>query len=134
MQDNYRIIMFEGPECLQGGVSLKSHLTLVDGPLRPSDQFLRLHFARCLAVSVCHGDVTEDYEEQEIENFMDELGVYDDEMDTADPRWQTPLGSEVYAHLIRQKLAKYVPFFVFLSDAFHITIKYARYADQNPSL
>ena len=112
MQDNYRIIMFESPECLPGGVSLKSHLTLVDGPLRPSDKFLRLHFARCLAVSACHGDVTEDYEEQEIENFMDELGVYDGEMDTADPRWQTPLGSEVYAHLIRQKLAEYV-FFLF---------------------
>ena len=52
MQDDYCIIMFEGPECLQGGVSLKSHLILVDGPLRPSDQFLRLHFARSVRVTV----------------------------------------------------------------------------------
>jgi hypothetical protein len=28
----------------------------------------------------------EDYEQQEIENFMEELGVYDGEMDTTDPR------------------------------------------------
>ena len=114
MQDNYRIILFEGPECLQSGVPLKSHLTLVDGPHRPGDRFLRLHFKRCLAVSVCRGDITEDYEEQEIKNFMEELGIYDSEMDTTDPRWRTPLGIEVYAHLIRQKLAEYVPFFIFL--------------------
>jgi hypothetical protein len=114
MQDNYRIIMFEGPECLPGGVPLKSHLTLVDGYHRPGDRFLRLHFKRCLAVSACRGDVMEDYEEQEIENLMEELGVYDGEMDTTDPRWQTPLGVEVYSHLIRQKLAEYVLPFVFL--------------------
>lgn len=99
--------MFEGPECLNGGAPLKSHLTLVDGPHRPSDWFLRLHFRRCLTVSACRGDVMEDYEEQEIENFMDELGVYDGELDTTDPRWKTPLGVEVYSYIIRQKLAEY---------------------------
>jgi hypothetical protein len=49
----------------------------------------------------------EAYEEQEIENFMEELGYYDDEMvNTSDPRWSTPLGSHVHAYLVRQKLAE----------------------------
>lgn len=47
----------------------------------------------------------EDYKEQEIENFMEELGVYDGEINTGDPRWSTPLGSHVHAYLIRQKMA-----------------------------
>ena len=68
LQDDYRIILFEGSETLNGAVPLKSHLTLIDGPYRPSDRFLRLHFRQCLAVSVCRGDVMEDYREQEIEN------------------------------------------------------------------
>jgi hypothetical protein len=33
---------------------------LVDRPHLPGDQFVRLHFNRCLAVSVCRGDVTEE--------------------------------------------------------------------------
>jgi hypothetical protein len=85
---------------------LKSHLTLIDGPNRPSDRFLRRHFNRCLAISVCCGDVMEDYEEQEIENFMDELGVYDNEIYPDDPGWSTPLGSHVHAYLIRQKMTE----------------------------
>jgi len=48
----------------------------------------------------------EDYREQEIENFMEELGVYDGEIDTSDPRWSTPLGSYVHAYPIRQKMAE----------------------------
>ena len=86
---------------------MKTHLTLVDGPNRPSDLFLRLHFRRCLAVSVCRGDVMEDYqEEQEIESFIEELGV--NEIDPDDPGWSTPLslGSRVHAHLVRQKMAE----------------------------
>ena len=66
--------------------------------------FIRLHFRRCLAVSVCRGDVLEDYEDQEIGIFMEELGVFDDEIDTSDPRWSTPLGSHVHAYLIMQKM------------------------------
>ena len=41
---------------------------------------------------------------------MEELGVYDNEMDTTDPRWTTPLGVEVYAYLIRRKMAEWVIF------------------------
>ncbi|KAF8816780.1 hypothetical protein BYT27DRAFT_7181235, partial [Phlegmacium glaucopus] len=105
VDDNYRIIAFEGSENLNGNIPLKSHLTLIDGPYRPSDRFLRLHFNECLAVSVCRGDVWEDYEDQEIDLFMEGLGVFDNEIDPTDPRWSTPLGSHVHAYLVRQKMA-----------------------------
>ena len=84
---------------------MRSHLTLIDGPNRPSDRFLRLHFNACLAVSVCCGDVNEGYREQEIENFMEELGVFNNEIDTSDPGWSTPLGTHVHAFLVRQKMS-----------------------------
>ena len=84
---------------------LKTHLTLTDGPHRPSDRFLRMHFERCLAVSAYGGDVKDDYKEQEIQTFSEELGVYDGEMDYSDPRWSTSLGMAVHSHLIRQRLA-----------------------------
>ena len=107
MQDNYRIVIFEGSErMLKGATLLKSHVTFVDGQDRPSDRYLNLHFQRCLTVSACGGNPTEDYKDQEIDLFMEELGVYDDEMDTTDPRWTTPLGVEVYAYLVRQKMAE----------------------------
>jgi len=76
VEDNYRIILFEGSESLNIGAPLKSHLTLIDGPYRPSDRFLRLHFRQCLAVSVCRGDVME---EQGFENIIEEFGDYDGE-------------------------------------------------------
>ena len=118
IQDDYRIILFEGSESLDsGGTPLKSHLTLIDGPHRPSDRFLRLHFRRCLAVSVCRGSVREDYQDEEIDNFMEELGVFDDQINTNDPRWSTPLGLNVHSYLVRQdlELEEYksvIPFFV----------------------
>jgi hypothetical protein len=105
-QDNYRIITFEGSESLNSGAPLKSHLAIIDGANRLSDRFLRLHFNECLAVSVCRGDVMEDYEEQEIENLMEELGVYNGAIETSDPKWSTPLGSHIHAYLIRQKMAE----------------------------
>jgi hypothetical protein len=37
---------------------------------------------------------------------MDELGVYDNEIDPSDSGWSTPLGVHVNAYLIRQKLAE----------------------------
>jgi len=107
MQDKYRIVNFERSDCLKGDTRLRSHLTLVDGPHRPSDRFLRLHFQRCIAVSVCGGDAREDYYEQEIDGFMEELGVFDDEMDSTDPRWMSLLGTEVHSYLVREKLAGY---------------------------
>ena len=104
-QDNYRIINFEGPELLSGDAPLKTHLTLSDGPYRPSDRFLRKHFERCLAVSAYGGDPRDDYKEQEIDILMEDLGIYDDEIDYSDPRWLTPLGMEVHSFLVRQRLA-----------------------------
>jgi len=107
VDDGYRIIIFERPERFKDDISPQTHLALVDGPFRPSDHFLRLHFKQCLAVSACRGDAREDYYDQEIDIFMEELGVFDDEMDPTDPRWESPLGKEVYSYLLRQKLAEY---------------------------
>ena len=59
-------------------------MDLGDGPYRPSDHFLRLHFKQCLTVSACRGDVNDDYEEQEIDIFLDDLGIYDDLIDYSD--------------------------------------------------
>jgi len=52
--------------------------------------------------------VSEDFEEQEVENFMEELGVYDgdselDSYGSTDPTWSTPLGIQVYSYLLGQK-------------------------------
>jgi len=107
VDDKYRIIDFEGAEFSGGHTPLNTHLALSDGPHRPSDRFLRLHFVRCLAVSICGGDIREDYKEQEIDHFMEDLGIYDDEVDFSDPRWSTSLGREVYGFLVRDKLAPY---------------------------
>jgi len=52
----------------------------------------------------------EDYEEQEIDHFMEDLGIYDDEVDFSDPRWSTSLGREVHSFLVRDKLALWVIF------------------------
>ena len=50
----------------------------------------------------------EDYKDQEIDNFMEELGIYDGIIPgTDDPRWSTPLGSHVHAYLMRQKKAEW---------------------------
>ena len=85
---------------------MKSHVTLTDRSDQPSDRFLRLHFQRCLVIGAGRGDVQEDYKAQEIENFMEELGVFDNEIDLRDPGWSTPLGIEVHAQLIREKMAR----------------------------
>jgi len=55
-----------------------------------------------LTVSVCGGDPTEDYEDQEIELTIEELY---DEMDFSDSKWKTPLGLEIHADLVRKELA-----------------------------
>ena len=104
IQDNYRIVIFDG-STLQDA-ALNKHAHFVDGPDRPSDRFLHLHFQRCLIASACGGNAREDYEDQEIDLFMENLGVYDDEVDPTDDRWTSPLGVEVHAYLVRQKTAE----------------------------
>ena len=106
-QDNYRIVIFEGTDRLNGA-TLKSHATFVDGHGhdRPSDRYLSKHFKQCLSVSACRGHPTKDYEDEEIKNFMKELRVHDDDIDTTDPRWTTPLGIEVNAYLVMRKMAE----------------------------
>jgi hypothetical protein len=127
LQDNYRIVNFEGAELLTGDAPLKTHLSLTNGLHRPSDNFLRMHFMRCLSVSAFGGNAREDYEEQEIDHFMEDLGIYDGEVDNSDPRWSTPLGMEVHNFLIRDKLAMWGLFF---SSLHHLNINHFRYMDE----
>ena len=47
IQDNYRIILFEGSERLDNVTTLKSHLTLIDGPVSPS-AFYKMPYCQCL--------------------------------------------------------------------------------------
>lgn len=94
----------------------ESYLNLIDGPLSTWRPLPPSAVPNCLAVSVCRGDVTEDYREQEIENVMEELGIFDNEMDTGDPRWLTParFACPCLPH-IRQKMAEQFshPFVIF---------------------
>jgi hypothetical protein len=99
-QDNYRIVFFDKRDDLKR--PLKSHLVPSNDGLDP---FLRLHFERCLSVNAFGGDVREDYQEGEINQFMDELGVFDEDgIDSSHLGWQTPLGREIHAWLLRRQL------------------------------
>ena len=64
-----------------------------------------MHFEQCLAVSAYGGDVRDDYKEQEIDEFMEDLGIYDDEINYSDARWLISPGMEVHSYLVRQRLA-----------------------------
>ena len=94
-QDNYCIVLFDKCDCLKR--PLKSHLI-------PSDDgmvwFLQLHFEHCLSISTFGGDVRADYEEGEINQFMDEL-VYLMRMELIQViQVGTPLGHEVHVWLL----------------------------------
>jgi len=56
IQDDYRIIVFEGSETLNHNAPLKSHITA------PID--LATGFSVCISESVCLGDVMEDCREE----------------------------------------------------------------------
>ncbi|EKM77133.1 hypothetical protein AGABI1DRAFT_108282 [Agaricus bisporus var. burnettii JB137-S8] len=108
VDDNRRIVVFEGSESLNNGTPLKTHLTRSHGSDGPNDSFLRLHFKECLSVSVCLGDVREDYEEQEIEIFMEDLGVYDNEIDPS-REWQAlPVYSERNFQCLRLLVGRHI--------------------------
>lgn len=113
MQDNYRIIMFEGPEGLvQGGhhAPLKSHLILIDGHLiDPMTNF-----------SVCTSSDVLQSVRVAVMSRKTTFGARDREFHGGTwclRRWDGYCRSqmansikdlEVYSHLIRQKLAEYV--------------------------
>jgi hypothetical protein len=80
-QDNYRIINFTVPEFLTVDAPLKTRVIFHDGHYLPSNRFLRMDFDRSLAASAYGGTVIDDYEEQEADHFMEDLGIFDDEID-----------------------------------------------------
>ncbi|TDL20948.1 hypothetical protein BD410DRAFT_790300 [Rickenella mellea] len=107
VDDDYRIVVFHEPK-KSGCPPINSNLTLFDGPDRPSDQFLRVHFAYCLAAHAFGGDLTEDFKDGEVENFM----LAFDKMSPDDPLRQSFLGKRVEQFYVRQTLKTYVIFFM----------------------
>jgi hypothetical protein len=104
-QDNFRIVVF----CDIGSVTLPSHIPMSQHPAcaRPGDRFLREHFRRCLTVNILGGDISEDYDPNDIVPVMEELGMCggnDDDTPLAaidDERWDTVLGKELWDKLMR---------------------------------
>jgi hypothetical protein len=43
-----------------------------------------MHFTRCISVGAFGENTREDYEEQEIDHFMEDLGIYDGGVDGSD--------------------------------------------------
>ena len=74
----------------------------MDPLLRPSDRFLRIHFLHCLRHNILGGDVTTDYDDVDLDDFMEFMN--DKIEDMTDPDWQTPLGKEYWAMLLRRGL------------------------------
>ncbi|TDL20937.1 hypothetical protein BD410DRAFT_899216 [Rickenella mellea] len=98
VDDNHRIVVFDQPK--YGYPPLNTTLTVFDGPDRPSDQFLRLHFAQGLAASAFGGDLTDDFKDGEVEGFMETL----EEMSPDDPLRQGFLGIQIQQFYVRQTL------------------------------
>ncbi|KII83797.1 hypothetical protein PLICRDRAFT_442206 [Plicaturopsis crispa FD-325 SS-3] len=98
VDDGYRIVAFEPLD----GLRLPSHLSLpADTSARPSERLLRDHFYRCLYHNLRGGNISDNYPPEDVQEYMESLGVFDDEMDMNDPRWQTELGKAIWAALMR---------------------------------
>ena len=78
------------------------HIT--DSQIRPKDRFLRGHLFQTLSVHLLGGDVQDDF--GDLSDYLQNLGIYDNNIDPSDPEWETLLGREVWAMLVRSQLAK----------------------------
>lgn len=57
-------------------------------------------------MNVVGGGIEEDHDHSDIDHFIRELGVYTGEIDDGDEDWQTPLGIETKAWIIRTQLER----------------------------
>ncbi|KAH7903853.1 hypothetical protein BJ138DRAFT_1119986 [Hygrophoropsis aurantiaca] len=105
VDDNYRIVFF-GPHEDYAPLHPRTHLDMshTDPATRPSDVYLRQHFIRCLKHVMLGGDVYQEYQYVDLTGFLEARGVYDGEVDPADPEWLTPYGKAAWDMLIRHKL------------------------------
>lgn len=106
VDDNYRIVFFV-PYDEYAPFDPRTYLDISsDDPLRPSDMFLRTHFERCLLCHFPGGDVRSDFWDYDLNDFCEQMGVFDNDVDPNDPEWQTTFGKEVWGMLIRQGLQR----------------------------
>lgn len=80
-------------------LKLQTHLAVSDHPDRPGDDYLRAHFLWCLTINLFDGDVRFDYRQEEVPNFLDEMGDHIEDIDKTDEQWETPLGVRVLTWL-----------------------------------
>ncbi|RDB26399.1 hypothetical protein Hypma_006228 [Hypsizygus marmoreus] len=102
VDDNYRVVVFRdfGPamaSLLPLGSS--AHFRRAQGRQPgPGDAFLREHFRKCLTVHLPRGDISDDYDIDEIQAACDELGLSERDdavVPLSDERWHTVLGKEL---------------------------------------
>jgi len=98
-QDSYRVLIFD--DLLLGNVvPIPPHAVLPErgSVSAQTEHLLRQHFARCMHVHFCGGDIRSQYSDAEVWNLMDNLGIGRDcaDIDVApldDERWHnTELG------------------------------------------
>jgi hypothetical protein len=80
-------------------LKLRTHLAVSDHPDHPGDEYLRAHFLWCLVINLIDGDVKFDYQQEEVPNFLNEMGDHIEDIDKTDDRWKTPLGVRVHEWL-----------------------------------
>jgi hypothetical protein len=94
LQDDYRIVIFKDI----GSVTLPSNFRRDPVSPGPSDEFLRHHFAWCLRSQILGGDISDDYNRNDVVYAMDELGLGSEDnalVPLDDPRWQSTMGKEI---------------------------------------
>ncbi|GBE85888.1 hypothetical protein SCP_0804120 [Sparassis crispa] len=107
VDDNYRIVSFV--PSASSYLLPRTHLDLshLSQNARPSDEYLRGHFIRCLVVNFLGGDISEIYEDVDPDEFWEERGVFDEDYDFDEQEWHTELGREAKALLFRRWPGRY---------------------------
>jgi hypothetical protein len=91
-----------------GCITLPSHIPNAQKSAcaGPDDRFLREHFIWSILVNLFGGDISEDYDTNDIIKVMEDLGV-SGEAELApidDERWNTVIGMELWEDVLRDKL------------------------------
>ncbi|KAL6308408.1 hypothetical protein BKA93DRAFT_563582 [Sparassis latifolia] len=99
--DNCRVVFFGLYDSYSGLLpQVPSNLPL-SGPIC---ERLTEHFARCLSYNILGGDILDKYDGFDVSGYLEDLGYFDgDDLDPADPEWQTELGKEVWELRFRLK-------------------------------
>ncbi|RDB20728.1 hypothetical protein Hypma_012128 [Hypsizygus marmoreus] len=103
LDDNHRIVCFDIRD--EVTMSVKTYLMRPvneHGSLR--DDFLRAHFVRCLVVNTCNGDVSDQFPENAMQHFLEQvgypenvedLGLNEKEMAEIRAEWDTEIGQVI---------------------------------------